>query len=263
MDLFLLAGIIIGTIAVLVGMLSKGASISVLLSPEAGLIIFVGLIAATLNSYPIQEIKRIPKMLKVLFTNKEYNYAETIRQLVELANKARKDGLLALEDPVQKLEDPFMKKGLEMVVDGVDPDEVREIMENEIDGIEERHRVGAGIFKTAGSTAPTLGVLGAVIGLIGALGNLQNVGKLGEMISSAFVATMFGIFFGYVILTPIGSRLTVKSDQEVQSLNLVLEGVLAIQAGQAPRSIEQKLNSLIAPSLRSQDQDQDKEERGK
>jgi chemotaxis protein MotA len=263
MDLFLLAGIIVGTVAVLAGMLLKGASISILISPEAGLIIFVGLIAATINSYPAQEIKRVPKMLKVLFSNKEYHYTEIINQIVELANKARKDGLLALEEPVQKLSDPFMKKGLEMVVDGVDPDEVREIMENEIEGIEERHRVGAGIFKTAGATAPTLGVLGAVIGLIGALGNLQNISKLGEMISSAFVATMFGIFFGYVILIPMGSRLTVKSDQEVQALNLILEGVLAIQSGQAPRSIEQKLNSLIAPGQRSQNPDQDKEGRGK
>ena len=263
MDLFLIIGIIVGTVAVLAGMLLKGASISILISPEAALIIFVGLIAATINSYPVQEIKRVPKMFKILFSNKEYQYGEIVSTIVDLATRARKDGLLALEEPVQKLENPFMKKGLEMVVDGVDPDEVREIMENEIEGIEERHRVGAGIFKTAGATAPTLGVLGAVIGLIGALGNLQNISKLGEMISSAFVATMFGIFFGYVILVPMGVRLTVKSEQEIQALNLILEGVLAIQSGQAPRSIEQKLNSLIAPAQRTQNEDQDKEERRK
>jgi chemotaxis protein MotA len=258
MDLFLLIGIIIGTVAVLAGMLIKGASISILLSPEAALIIIVGIIAATINSYPIQEIKRIPKLIKVLFTKQSYDYAAIIKEIVELSNIARKDGLLALEDPVEKLDNKFLKKGLEMVVDGVEPDEVRKIMENEITSIDERHQVGANIFKTAGVTSPTLGVLGAVVGLIGALGNLENITKLGEMISSAFVATMYGIFLGYVILIPAGSRLIAKSDEEVQELNLILEGVMAIQAGLPPRSIENKLNSFLSSKQRF---DENKEDR--
>lgn len=256
MDVFLLIGIVVGTAAILGGMLIKGASITILLSPEAALIIIVGLIAATINSFPLQEIKRLPKMVKVLFSNQTYDYGKIVGQIVELSNIARKDGLLALEEPVEKLDNPFFKKGMEMVVDGAEPEEVRSVMESEIESMEERHRVGASIFKTAGATSPTLGVLGAVIGLIGALGNLENISKLGEMISSAFVATMYGIFLGYVILIPAGSRLTSKSEEEIQALDLILEGVIAIQAGMPPRSIERKLNSLLAPKQRYQDKEE-------
>lgn len=260
MDLFLVVGIVLGLFMVIFAMVLKGASIAILISPEAMLVIFVGIIAATINAYPSQEIKRIPKILKVLFRNQTFNNQATIKQLVELSNIARRNGLLALEEPVQQLTDPFMKKGLEMVVDGVDADHIRETLENEISGIEERHHIASNIFKTAGSTSPTLGVMGAVIGLIGALGNLNNVTVLGESISAAFVATLYGIFFGYVILIPAGSRLAQKSEAEVQSLNLTLEGILAIQSGQMPKSIEQKLLSLLPPQQRPDDSTPAKEE---
>ncbi|MCD5002847.1 flagellar motor stator protein MotA [Enterococcus saccharolyticus] len=251
MDIFLLIGIFLGFFSVIVGMIVKGANVLVLINPAAVIIIFVGVIAALVNSFPGSEIKRLPKIFGVLFKNKEQNAPKIIGNIVELANLARRDGLLALESSVESLEDPFLKKGLEMVVDGVDPEQIREIMENEIAGIEERHRVGAQMFKTAGAAAPTLGVLGAVIGLIGALGNLNDVDALGHMISAAFVATIYGIFFGYVILVPFGSRLTVKSEAEVQTLLIIIEGVMGIQAGQSPKTIEQKLFSLIEPNKRT------------
>lgn len=260
MDLFLFIGIFLGIGAIVVGMVAKGASIAVLINPEAVIIIFVGIIAAIINSYPSKELKRIPKILGVLVKNQHYDYAGIIQEIVTMSNLARRNGLLALEDPVQKLENPFLKNGLEMVVDGIEPEQIREIMENEIEGVEERHRVGAGIFKTAGSTSPTLGVLGAVIGLIGALGNLNNVDALGHSISSAFVATLFGIFFGYVILIPFSSRLTVKSEQEMQELTLILEGVMAIQTGQSSKSIEKKLFSMLDPKDRAADSDENKED---
>jgi chemotaxis protein MotA len=234
MDIFLIVGIILGFVSVVVGMTLKGANVMVLINP-----------------FPGSEIRRLPKIFGALMRNDKENVTGIIEKIVELANLARRDGVLALESSVEGLENPFMKKGLEMVVDGVDPEQIREIMENEIVGIEERHRTAAQMLKTAGAAAPTLGVLGAVIGLIGALGNLNDVDALGHMISAAFVATIYGIFLGYVILVPFGSRLTSKSAIEVQSMMIIIEGVMAIQAGQTPKTIEQKLNSLIEPGKRS------------
>ncbi|WP_414840608.1 flagellar motor stator protein MotA [Enterococcus saccharolyticus] len=251
MDIFLIVGIILGFVSVVVGMILKGANVMVLINPAAAMIIFIGTIAALVNSFPGSEIKRLPKIFGALMRNEEQDVAGIIEKIVELANLARRDGVLALESSVEGLENPYMKKGLEMVVDGVDPEQIREIMENEIVGIEERHRTAAQMLKTAGAAAPTLGVLGAVIGLIGALGNLNDVDALGHMISAAFVATIYGIFLGYVLLVPFGSRLTSKSAIEVQTMMIIIEGVMAIQAGQTPKNIEQKLNSLIEPGKRS------------
>lgn len=252
MDFFLLIGIVLGLVSVIVGMIVKGANVAVLINPAAAIIIFVGVAAAVVNSFPSSDIKRIPKIFGVLLRNKEYDLKTTITNIVDLANKARRDGLLSLEGAIQNLEDPFLKKGLEMVVDGIAAEQIQEIMENEIYGIEDRHRIGASIFKTAGTSSPTLGVLGAVIGLIGALGNLEDVEALGHMISAAFVATLYGIFFGYVLFIPFSARLTLKSEQEVQVMSIIVEGVLAIQAGQSPKSIEKKLYSLIEPNKRAE-----------
>jgi len=232
-------------------MILKGANVMVLINPAAAMIIFIGTIAALVNSFPGSEIKRLPKIFGALMRTEEQDVAGIIEKIVELANLARRDGVLALESSVEGLENPFLKKGLEMVVDGADPEQIREIMENEIVGIEERHRTAAQMLKTAGAAAPTLGVLGAVIGLIGALGNLNDVDALGHMISAAFVATIYGIFLGYVLLVPFGSRLTSKSAIEVQTMMIIIEGVMAIQAGQTPKTIEQKLSSLIEPEKRS------------
>ena len=247
MDFMVVVGILMGVIAVLGGMIVKGANLMVFVNPEALLIIFVGMFAAVINSYPLSDIKRIPGMFKVLFTNRDYNPVATIESIVEMSNIARREGLLALEEPVNR--------GLEMVVDGIDAEQIEEIMYTEIEATEERHHAGAGIFKTAGTTSPTLGVLGAVIGLIGALGDLSDVDKLGESISSAFVATLLGIFFGYVIMIPFSSRLARKSAEEIQVMNIALEGVLYIQAGQSPKTIKQKLYSKLEPKLRPEDEE--------
>ena len=137
-----------------------------------------------------------------------------------------------------------------MVIDGLDQDLIREVLEIEIESMEERHRLGASVFATAGSSAPTLGVLGAVIGLIGALGNLNDINILGESISKAFVATVYGIFTGYVLYHPFSNRLKRKSLQEIANMSIVLEGVLAIQSGNNPKSIERKLVGMLEPNER-------------
>lgn len=252
MDIFLIIGIVGGFVVVLTAMLLKGASITVLLSGEAVMVIIVGSIMAILNSFPKEEVLKIPKILGVLFSDKnKEDPAEIIAQIVEMSQTTRKNGLLSLESTVQGLQNKFMKKGLEMVVDGLEPELIREVLETEISSMEERHRVGATIFASAGGTAPTLGVLGAVIGLIGALGNLNDIEKLGESISSAFIATVYGIFVGYVLCHPFASRLKRKSLVEVNNMNIILEGILDIQAGNNPKSIERKLVGMLEPKSRA------------
>ncbi|AVQ39453.1 flagellar motor protein MotA [Clostridium botulinum] len=251
MDIFLVLGVIIGLSAVIVGMMVKGANIVVLLNPAAAIIILIGTMAAVMNSFPKNEFIKIPKILSILFKEKgKEDQVAIIMEIIELSKTSRKDGLLSLEKVVENMPNKFMKKGLSMVVDGTEAGYIREVLEMEIESMEERHRLGASIFTTAGGAAPTLGVLGAVVGLIGALGNLNDVEKLGHMIAGAFVATLYGIFFGYVVCHPFASRLKRKSHEEVSSMYIIVEGVLAIQEGVNPQKIQEKLIGMLEPSKR-------------
>lgn len=248
MDIFLIIGILVGLGAVSTGLLMKGASVSILFSPEAMIVILVGTAAAVMNSFTRKEFLNIPKVLGVVFRDKgNLDPVEVVKQIIELAQETRKNGLLSLESKIQEMDNEFMKLGLEMVVDGVEPEYIKQVLNDEIEGMEERHRSAASIFTTAGGASPTLGVLGAVIGLIGALGNLNDTEKLGESIAAAFVATLYGIFFGYVVWHPFASRLKRKSHEEVSTKEIIKEGILAIQEGKNPKAIQQKLASMLRP----------------
>lgn len=250
MDIFLIIGLVLGAICIVMALILKGASVAMLLNGEVAVIIFGGMIAAVLSSYTMVDIKRLPKVMKVLMSNEEPDLNGTIEKLVELSNIARREGLLALEAPVNELDDPFMKQGLELVVDGAEAEQIRDLMESEVDAMETRHHRMSGLFKTAGATSPTLGVMGAAIGLIGALGNLSDINKLGPMIASAFVATIFGIFMGYLVMIPFATRLEAKNEEEVLLKTLIIEGVMDIQAGHSAKVIEQKLYAQIPPEKR-------------
>lgn len=250
MDIFLIIGLVLGAICVMMALILKGASVAMLLNGEVAVIIFGGMIAAVLSSYTMADIKRLPKVMKVLMSNEEPDLNGTIEKIVELSNIARREGLLALEAPVNELDDPFMKQGLELVVDGAEAEQIRDLMESEVDAMETRHHRMSGLFKTAGATSPTLGVMGAAIGLIGALGNLSDINKLGPMIASAFVATIFGIFMGYLVMIPFATRLEAKNEEEVLLKTLIIEGVMDIQAGHSAKVIEQKLYAQIPPEKR-------------
>lgn len=250
MDIFLIIGLVLGAICIMLALILKSASVAMLLNGEVAVIIFGGMIAAVLSSYTMADIKRLPKVMKVLMSNEEPDLNGTIEKMVELSNIARREGLLALEAPVNELDDPFMKQGLELVVDGAEAEQIRDLMESEVDAMETRHHRMSGLFKTAGATSPTLGVMGAAIGLIGALGNLSDINKLGPMIASAFVATIFGIFMGYLVMMPFATRLEAKNEEEVLLKTLIIEGVMDIQAGHSAKVIEQKLYAQIPPEKR-------------
>ena len=251
MDIFLIIGLLVGLAAVSTGLLLKGASVAILLNGEAVIVILVGTAAAVMNSFPKKEFANIPKLFGVIFRDKgNEEPTEIIKQIVEMSQLTRKNGLLSLESKIPEISSDFMKQGLQLIVDGGEPEYIRQILEGQIEAMEERHRSGASVFTTAGGASPTLGVLGAVIGLIGALGNLNDTEKLGESIAAAFVATLYGIFFGYVVWHPFASRLKRKSHEEVVNMELMLEGILAIQEGRNPKTIEQKLLSMLRPKER-------------
>ena len=252
MDKTSIIGIILGIIAVGLGMVFKGVSPSVLINPAAILIIIVGTMASVLIAFPTSEIKKVPKLFGIIFKEQDIPKVEELIPLfVEWANIARREGLLALEAKVAEVEDRFLRNGLSLAIDGQTQEFIRDVMTEEINAMEERHQANATIFTQAGTYAPTLGVLGAVVGLIAALGNMENVSELGQAISAAFVATLLGIFTGYVLWHPFANKLKRKSKEEVKIRYIMIEGVLSILEGQAPRAIEQKLASYLPENERN------------
>ncbi|VEF48891.1 chemotaxis protein MotA [Bacillus freudenreichii] len=253
MDKTSLIGVFLGVIAIGMGMVLKGVDIAALLNPAAILVIFVGTAASVIIAFPSSEIKRVPKLFGIIFKEKKMpTPKELIFLFSDMAQLARREGLLALEAEMEKVDEPFLKQGLLMAVDGQSADYIREVLHDEIDAMEERHTAGAQIFTQAGTYAPTLGVLGAVIGLIAALANMDNTDELGAAISAAFVATLFGIFTGYVLWHPFANKLKRKSHEEVRLKEMMVDGILSILEGEAPRMIEQKLSSYLPEAQRKE-----------
>jgi len=246
MDKASITGIILGLVAVVVGMAAKGANPAALLNMAAFLIIFVGTAASLFIAFPMSEVKKFPTLVKIIFNEQTLpSERDLIPLFTEWAGIARKEGLLALETKVDEVEEPFLKHGMKMVIDGQPPEMVRSMMEDEVAAMEDRHLANASIFTQAGTYAPTLGVLGAVIGLIAALGNMKDIDALGAAIAAAFVATLLGIFSGYVLWHPFANKLKRKSKKEQKIKLLIIEGVLAIQEGVSARVIEDKLLTYI------------------
>ncbi|GMB07547.1 chemotaxis protein MotA [Thermolongibacillus altinsuensis] len=251
MDRTSVIGLILGIIAVGLGMYFKGVTPEVLINPAAILIILLGTAAAVTIAFPTSEIKKVPKLFGVIFKeSKTPTIEELIPLFVEWANVARREGLLALETKIPEVEDPFLRNGLMLAIDGQSQEFIRDVMTEEIQAMEERHQANAAIFTQAGTYAPTLGVLGAVVGLISALKNMEDINQLGYAISSAFVATLMGIFTGYVLWHPFANKLKRKSREEAKVRQVMIEGVLSIIEGQSPRAIEQKLASYLPSSER-------------
>ena len=247
MDISSLIGIILAFVSLLVGMTLKGVGVDALVNPAAILIIIFGTISTIIIGFPMKELKRIPKLFGKLFKEtKLQDDIEIIKMFSQWADLARREGLLALESKASDIEDPFLKNGLTLAIDGQNADYIRDVLTEEVHAMEDRHESGRAIFTQAGTYAPTLGVLGAVIGLIAALKDMSDIDKLGHAISAAFVATLLGIFTGYVLWHPFANKLKRKSALEVKQKMMVIEGILSVLEGEAPRVIEQKLASYLS-----------------
>lgn len=247
-------GVVLGFLAVGVGMVLKGAHLSSLANPAAILIIILGTFAAVMIAFPMSDLKKVPKLFVILFKRQELVSKKQLIQLfIEWVTITRREGLLALESKVEEIDDMFLRNGMRMIIDGNDQEFIHDVLMEEITAMEERHRSGALIFTQAGTYAPTLGVLGAVVGLIAALSNLNQVEALGHLISAAFVATLLGIFTGYVLWHPFANKLKQISKKEVELKMMMVEGLLSIQSGISAIAIEQKLSVFLAPSERYTD----------
>lgn len=252
METSTVVGIGMGLISVFVGMVIKGAPISVLVNPAAFLIILGGTISCLFIGFRMEHMKNFPTLIKM--TTKKpalQEPSEILTMFVELSQIARREGILALESKVQDIQDPFLKTGLGMVIDGMEPEFVGDVLEAEIAITQARHAENRSMFSQAGTYAPTLGVLGAVVGLIAALGNLNDIEKLGHSIAAAFVATILGIFTGYVLWLPFANKLKVMSEQEIGQKRMIIEGILSLQAGDSPTAIQAKLMVFIPQSARA------------
>jgi chemotaxis protein MotA len=195
-------------------------------------------------------MKAIPSLYKKAVSPDTPDRSSQLETLVGFAERARREGLLALDDEVAELDDEFTKKGLQLVVDGTDPDLVREILDNEIDGMMTRHHHGQQLFEKAAGFAPTMGILGTVMSLVHVLQNLSNPAVLGPAISGAFIATLMGVGSANVVFLPMANRLKELSEAELHFREMTLEGILAIQAGDNPRVVEEKLMAYVPPKDR-------------
>lgn len=239
-------GVIVGILTLVIGITLKGSSVAVLLNPAALVIILVGTTAALFNAFSMERLKKFPVICKLLFKEQKLiSKIELVKVFIELAQTARREGLLSLESRIEEIKDPFFQDGMRMVIDGLDADFVQDVLTADIHAMEERHQSYSLIFSQAGMYAPTLGVLGAVMGLIAALGNLNDMEKLGHSIAAAFVATLLGIFTGYVLWHPFANKLKLKSKDEAEIKKMIVEGILSIQAGDSPVAIEAKLVVFI------------------
>ncbi|MEK3784827.1 flagellar motor stator protein MotA [Paenibacillus sp. FSL K6-1230] len=262
MQISTIIGLVLGLVSLVVGMILKGAPVVNLVNnPAAYMIIFVGTAASVFMAFPMSDMKRIPKLFKILFTEQKLpDRKQLISTFMEWASITRREGLLALEAKVEEIDDAFLRGGMRMIIDGNDQEFVRDVLMEDINATEDRHRSGALMFSQAGMYAPTLGVLGAVVGLIAALADLSDMEKLSHAIAAAFIATLLGIFTGYVLWHPMSNKLKRLSKKEVEVKLMMVEGLLSIQSGVSTIAISQKLTVFLTPTERATMSD--REERG-
>jgi chemotaxis protein MotA len=206
-----------------------------------------GSFCALLISFPLRDLLKVPSMLKMLVNEPETDRKALIEIFSDLARKARRDGLLALEDDINGMEDDFVVSGLQMVVDGIEPDIIREILTLKMETTERRHRMGQNIFSKWGELSPAFGMLGTLIGLVVMLANLQDAASIGTGMAVALITTFYGSLVANLVFIPIASNLSVQTDEEMFSKEMAIEGIIEIQAGTNPRILEEKLMTYLSP----------------
>ncbi len=245
MDLATIIGLVLGFGAIIGGAMEEGLSIKSLIQPTAAIIVLGGTFGAAFISFPLPVVLKAFKDIKMAFLMPKEKHETIIKDMIGYAAKARRNGLISLEQEAQTIKDPFTKKGISLVVDGIDPQKLREAMEIEIDSYEEHEKGSAEFFEAAGGYAPTIGIVGAVLGLIVVMSNLADSSKLGAGIAVAFVATIYGLLTANLVCLPIGTKIKHRIKDEVLRRQMVVEGLIAIQNGENPHFIEQKLKAFV------------------
>lgn len=245
MDITSILGVVIGIGAILCGQLLEGGNPATIMQFTAALIVFGGTGGAILVSFPLKTLKYGVIKLKNVFMENKIRHDDIIAEIIGFATKARKEGVIVLEKEAKKASDPLMTTGLEAVSDGADPGLVRDLMETEVSQLEEMEAGAAKVWESAGGFSPTIGIVGAVLGLIQVMQNLSDPSKLGEGIAVAFVATIYGVGAANLLLIPIGTKIKFKTKQILQVKEMIIEGILSIQAGESPALIERKLRAFV------------------
>ncbi len=253
MDLATIFGLILAIGAVTGAFVLEGGELESVFLFAPMLIVIGGTLGATMITTSVETVMGVPHYLLTAFANRRHDFRHEIEDIVHLAEKARREGILGLEKDLKKVKMPFFKKAVQLLIDGTEVTVLREILETEIAYVEERHKRGIIFFQKAGGFAPTLGIIGTVLGLIHALGNTSDASKMAGAIAAAFIATLWGIGLANLFFLPVSDKLRMKNDEEMAYLELIMEGVVAIQSGENPRNIRTRLQSYVAPSKRLQE----------
>jgi len=224
-----------------------------LMNLPSAMIVFGGTIGTVIVAFPLERVTKMGKVLGVAFRQEVTSERDLVTLFVRLAERARREGLLALESEAQGIEDASIKKGVLLVVDGTDPDLVREIMEADVSAMSERHEGKFAMFAAAGGFAPTMGIIGTVMGLVNVLSHLDKPDELGKSIATAFIATLYGVLSANVFWLPVGERLKQRNKEEVARRTLAVEGVLSVQAGDNPRVVREKLEAFLPMAERGEE----------
>lgn len=251
MDLASLFGVVVG-VTLLFWAIFLGGSITAFWNAPSLMITLGGTLAATMIAFPFSHVVSVFRVVKNVFIKQQRSPGEVIDTLVRFAEKARREGLLALEDEAENLDDEFLKKGIHLVVDGTDPDLIRSILDTELTFLEERHKIGQSLFQTMGALAPAFGLTGTLIGLIQMLKNMSRPDMIGPGLAVALITTFYGVVLANLVFLPIAGKLRVRSADEVLMKQVMVEGILSIQAGDNPRIVEEKLKAFLAPRVRHQ-----------
>jgi len=252
MDLASLIGLLVAILSLVGAFALEGGTMGMLLVTTAALIVFGGTIGVTIISFTLNDLKRVPYFIKLVFNNEQKNYNDVLELLVYNADKARREGFLSLESELDTIENKFLARGLQMVIDGTDPELTKNILEMEIEVFEKNEQVGSEIFMTAGGFAPTMGIIGTVMGMINVLSNLSTPDELGGAIAVAFLATLYGIASANILWIPFATKIKARINRETFLMEMILEGILSIQNGENPRILREKLNVFLPAETRNE-----------
>lgn len=249
MDLTTVIGLIAGFAVILLGISQSGSVVS-FVSLSSVMIVVGGTGCAVIVNYPINELVGVISVVKKTLFTKAQPITETIATLVSFAERARREGILALERHMEEIEDDFLAKGIQLAVDGTEPELMRSILTTELDYLEKRHASGASIFASAGALAPAFGMIGTLIGLVLMLQTMSDPSTIGPQMAVALITTFYGALLANLVFIPLTGKLRRRSDEEVLVKEMMIEGILSIQSGDNPRIVEQKLTSFISPKMR-------------
>jgi len=251
MDVTTVLGLLLGVGAVLVSFMMEGGHLSALLQGPAMLLVILGTFGAATVTTSFSQLVNLPKLFKIIIFEKKLDSQQLIELIYGLSQKSRKNGLLSLEKELSTIKDSFLKKAIQLAIDGFETTKIREILEIEMAYMHERHKVGSTFFQKLGGFSPTLGIIGTVLGLIHALGSMENSSNMAGAIASAFIATLWGVSLANLVYLPISDKLKAKHQDEAVYLEIISEGVVSLAMGDNPRVIRMKLLSFLLPDQRS------------